>query len=84
MAHCLGNASYGMEIRGLPKGAQAESAGTLAARRLGDFANEYPKALSHGMRQRCALARTLPCKRRFLVMSVWRSRRATKLQLERC
>jgi NitT/TauT family transport system ATP-binding protein len=25
---------------------------------LADFASSYPKALSHGMRQRCALART--------------------------
>ena len=55
----LGNAAYGMEIRGVPKPEREEWAMTLLKRvGLGDFADKYPKALSHGMRQRCALART--------------------------
>ncbi len=55
----LGNATYGMEIRNVPK-AEREARGLALLQRvgLGDFANTYPKALSHGMRQRCALART--------------------------
>jgi NitT/TauT family transport system ATP-binding protein len=55
----LGNAAYGMEIRGVPRPEREERAMTLLERvGLGDFADKYPKALSHGMRQRCALART--------------------------
>ena len=55
----LGNAAYGMEIRNVPK-AQREARALALLKRvgLGDFADKYPKALSHGMRQRCALART--------------------------
>jgi len=55
----LGNAAYGMEIRDVPKAAREERARDLLHRvGLGDFVDSYPKALSHGMRQRCALART--------------------------
>ncbi len=55
----LGNAVYGMEIRGVPRSKCEEQAMMLLQRvGLGDFADKYPKALSHGMRQRCALART--------------------------
>jgi len=55
----LGNAAYGLEIRGVSKGEREERArGLLQRVGLGDFVNAYPKALSHGMRQRCALART--------------------------
>lgn len=55
----LGNAAYGMEIRDVPKAAREERARDLLNRvGLGDFVDRYPKALSHGMRQRCALART--------------------------
>ena len=55
----LGNAAYGMEIRGVPLAVREQQAMALLKRvGLGDFANKYPKALSHGMRQRCALART--------------------------
>jgi NitT/TauT family transport system ATP-binding protein len=55
----LGNAAYGMEIRDVPKAAREERARDLLNRvGLGDFVDSYPKALSHGMRQRCALART--------------------------
>ena len=55
----LRNAAYGLEIRGRPQREREERAMTLLGRvGLGDFASKYPKALSHGMRQRCALART--------------------------
>jgi NitT/TauT family transport system ATP-binding protein len=55
----LGNAAYGMEIRNVPKSVREERAmGLLKEVGLGNFADAYPKALSHGMRQRCALART--------------------------
>ena len=55
----LGNAAYGMEIRNVPKAVREERARALLGQvGLGDFLERYPKALSHGMRQRCALART--------------------------
>ena len=55
----LGNAAYGMEVRNVDKAPREERAlGFLRRVGLGDFVNSYPKALSHGMRQRCALART--------------------------
>lgn len=55
----LGNASYGLEIRGVAKAEREERAFQLLKRvGLGAFKDAYPKTLSHGMRQRCALART--------------------------
>ena len=55
----LGNACYGLELRGLPKSErEARALALLKQVGLGDFSDRYPKALSHGMRQRCALART--------------------------
>jgi NitT/TauT family transport system ATP-binding protein len=55
----LGNASYGLEIRHVPKEEREKRARELLERvGLGQFTHAYPKALSHGMRQRCALART--------------------------
>lgn len=53
----LSNASYGMEIRGVSQ-AEARARELLAQVGLKGFEHHYPKALSHGMRQRCALART--------------------------
>jgi NitT/TauT family transport system ATP-binding protein len=55
----LGNVQYGMEIRGVG-GDEREALAREQLRRvgLGKFVDAYPKMLSHGMRQRCALART--------------------------
>lgn len=55
----LGNAEFGMEIRNVPRPVRERRAMQLLSEvGLGEFAVSYPKALSHGMRQRCALART--------------------------
>jgi len=55
----LGNAAYGLEIRNVPQAErEAHAADLLEKVGLGAFVDAYPKALSHGMRQRCALART--------------------------
>lgn len=55
----LGNAAYGLEIRNVPQAEREAHARELLGRvGLGAFCDAYPKALSHGMRQRCALART--------------------------
>lgn len=55
----MGNATYGAEIRGREK-AEREARARRLLERVGlkGFEEQYPKALSHGMRQRCALART--------------------------
>ena len=48
-----------MEIRNVPKAVREERARVLLGQvGLGDFVERYPKALSHGMQQRCALAHT--------------------------
>jgi NitT/TauT family transport system ATP-binding protein len=54
----LHNVCFGMELRGVPP-AEHEPRARRALEQvgLGRFADAYPKALSHGMRQRCALAR---------------------------
>ncbi len=55
----LGNVLYGMEIRKVHADKREEMAREELRRvGLGNFVDAYPKMLSHGMRQRCALART--------------------------
>jgi len=81
----LGNAAYGMELRKVGKSAREErAAGLLRRVGLGEFVHQYPKALSHGMRQRCALARTFALESRLLLMDepFGALDAQTKLQLE--
>lgn len=58
----IDNVLFGLEIhsgsRRLPPAAHDEAHELLAMVGLKDFANAYPRQLSHGMRQRVALART--------------------------
>ncbi|MEO5671083.1 MAG: ABC transporter ATP-binding protein [Ramlibacter sp.] len=55
-----GNVSLALEFRKVPaKLRPAIMAESLAAVGLADFADAYPSQLSHGMRQRVAIARTL-------------------------
>ena len=65
----LGNAAFGMEVQGVARPErQARALELLKQVGLGDFADKYPKALSHGMRQRCALARTFALDSTVLLM----------------
>ena len=81
----LGNAAYGMEIRGTPRTTREKRAMDLLGRvGLRDFATAYPSALSQGMRQRCALARTFALDSQVLLMDepFGALDAQTKLQLE--
>ncbi|OOG53252.1 ABC transporter ATP-binding protein [Polaromonas sp. C04] len=81
----LGNASFGMEVRGISKQeCQARAARLLARVGLAGFEQAYPKQLSHGMRQRCALARTFALDSSVLLMDepFGALDAQTKLQLE--
>ena len=65
----LGNAELGCEIRGVPKDERRRRAADLLAKvGLAGFEDVYPKALSHGMRQRVALARTFAMDAPILLM----------------
>ncbi len=63
------NVEYGLKLRGVPEAVRrAESAKILKAVGLDQFATKYPKALSGGMKQRVAIARTLINKPKLLLM----------------
>jgi NitT/TauT family transport system ATP-binding protein len=81
----LQNAEYGMQVRGRPPKAREARARDLLRRvGLAGFENSYPKHLSHGMRQRCALARTFALDSTYLMMDepFGALDAQTKLQLE--
>jgi NitT/TauT family transport system ATP-binding protein len=81
----LGNAELGTEIRGVPAEARRRRALDLLDKvGLKGFENAYPKALSQGMRQRVALARTFSLDAPILLMDepFGALDAQTKLQLE--
>ena len=83
----LGNAELGAEVRGVAREERRERALALLAKvGLTGFEQAYPKALSHGMRQRVALARTFSLDSPVLLMDepFGALDAQTKLQLEEC
>lgn len=65
----LDNAAFGLKVRGVPiEQARARAAEMLRRVGLGGFEQALPKALSHGMRQRVALARTFAMPSPLLLM----------------
>lgn len=81
----LDNVRLGGEFRGVPNPARTERALELLAKvGLKGFEANYPKALSHGMRQRVALARTFSLDSPVLLMDepFGALDAQTKLQLE--
>ena len=65
----IGNVEYGLELRGEGRAARRERARELLnAVGLGRYENAYRSELSHGMRQRVALARTFALKSEILLM----------------
>ncbi|MFM8864922.1 MAG: ABC transporter ATP-binding protein [Limnohabitans sp.] len=65
----LDNAAFGLPVRGRPVQQARERAAAMLKRvGLGGFEHKLPKALSHGMRQRVALARTFAMPSPLLLM----------------
>jgi ABC-type nitrate/sulfonate/bicarbonate transport system ATPase subunit len=63
------NVEYGLRLQGVPKEKRrAEAAKYIDAVGLKDAAEQYPRALSGGMKQRVAIARTLINKPKLLLM----------------
>jgi NitT/TauT family transport system ATP-binding protein len=63
------NVEYGLRLAGVPRRERAEKAKqALEQVGLGEFAKRYPRALSGGMKQRLAIARTLVNQPRLLLM----------------
>lgn len=81
----LENAMFGMQVRGVPR-TQAEERARAMLHEVGlaGFEQTLPKALSHGMRQRVALARTFAMGSSLLLMDepFGALDAQTKLQLE--
>ncbi len=81
----VNNVMLGGEFRGVPKSQCRKRAIDLLKRvGLGEFLEHFPKALSHGMRQRVALARTFSLDSDILLMDepFGALDAQTKLQLE--
>lgn len=68
-ASALDNAAFGLKVRGMAPG-QARTIAANMLQRVGlrGFEQSLPKALSHGMRQRVALARTFAMNSPLLLM----------------
>lgn len=65
----LDNAAFGLKVRGMAvQDARERAAAMLKRVGLGGFEHKLPKALSHGMRQRVALARTFAMPSPLLLM----------------
>ena len=65
----LHNACFGIEVRGAARGEREQRAARMLQRvGLTGFEHALPKALSHGMRQRVALARTFAMDAKVLLM----------------
>lgn len=65
----LGNAEYGLEVRGEPKASRHEKAKQALERvGLGHLLEAYPHALSGGMQQRVGLARALASETSVMLM----------------
>lgn len=65
----LGNAEYGLEVRGLPQNVRQEKAMAALKRvGLGHLPNAYPHELSGGMQQRVGLARALASETSVMLM----------------
>ncbi len=63
------NVEYGLRLQGVPNSERAEQSNKyLKAVGLIEFANNYPKDLSGGMKQRVAIARTLINKPKVVLM----------------
>ena len=63
------NVAFPLDVAGLPKGERGDRARALLKLvGLEGFENRYPAELSGGMRQRCAIARTLAVRPKLLLM----------------
>lgn len=81
----LDNAAFGLQVRGVPAAERrARAQAMLAEVGLAGYEQTLPKALSHGMRQRTALARTFAMDATLLLMDepFGALDAQTKLQLE--